>query len=98
MNARIVSLVKAHQRTLLAILAFAFVFALLATPMMSTMAQSSETIEIDLSPLFLSINTWIPTFLPIIAIGGGIAIAIAIGMWVVNMLISSLKSAGAGRK
>jgi hypothetical protein len=98
MNAKLstaATFVKAHMRLITFVVAFTFVFALIAMPSMGVMAQSSDTIDIDLGPLFTSINTWIPAFLPIIAIGGGISIAIAIGLWIVNLIKSAVSGAGA---
>jgi hypothetical protein len=51
-------------------------------------------LDIDLQPLFDAINQFIPVFLPVIAIGGGIAIALALSTFLVNMI---KKSIGGGR-
>ena len=49
------------------------------------------SIDIDMAPFFDSMNTWIPTFLPIFAVGVGIAAAAAIVRMVGSSIIDGIK-------
>jgi hypothetical protein len=42
------------------------------------------SLAIDMTPLFTAINTWFPALFGIIAIGGGIAIALKLGQFLIN--------------
>lgn len=53
--------------------------------------HASTTITIDTDVLFGSVNTWIATFLPIFAIGLGIAIAIGIIAIVGDSILQGLR-------
>lgn len=52
------------------------------------------SLDIDLSPLFDAINQFLPIFFPVVALGGGIAIALALSVFLVNTI---KKSIGGGR-
>ena len=56
--------------------------------------RASGTIEIDPTPLFDSINTWLPTMFGIFAIPIGIAISVVIVLMLGRMLIRAFSSAG----
>jgi hypothetical protein len=49
------------------------------------------SLEFDLGPLWTNTNEMIATFLPVFAIGGGIAIAVALLGMVINMVVKSVK-------
>jgi hypothetical protein len=68
--------------------------ALAAYPSMAQEAAPEPQINIPLDTLFGSINTWIEVFLPIVAIGGGIMIALALLNMVVNMIRKALGGGG----
>lgn len=52
------------------------------------------SLDLDLTPLWESINTYFPLFLGVVAIGGGIAIAIALARFVINAVLSAFKGGG----
>ena len=60
--------------------------------MIPILAQLS--LNIDLQPLFDAINQFLPIFLPVVAIGGGISIALALAIFLVNTIKRSI---GGGR-
>lgn len=64
------------------------VLALLAVP---AFAQTPVPLEIDTNQLFSSTNTWIGVFLPIMAIGIGISIALALLTFIGNRIIAAFK-------
>lgn len=76
-----------RQRHLLLV---AVIVLSLALPVVS-FAQS-ETITIDTSVLFTSVNDWITTFLPIAAIGLGIAIALSVIAYVGNAILQGFRT------
>ena len=61
-------------------------------PLIPVLAQLS--LDIDLQPLFDAINQFLPVFLPVIAIGGGISIALALATFLVNTIKKSIGSRG----
>jgi len=74
-------------RRKLAILAI-MVF-ILAMNAVSAFAQ--VTLEIDTDPIFTEANGWITTFTPIVAIGIGISIALAILTFVGNKIVEAFR-------
>lgn len=72
-----------------AIVAFALVFAGALMPQLVSHASTAITIDTDV--LFGSVNDWIATFLPIFAIGLGIAIALAIIAIVGDSILQGLR-------
>jgi hypothetical protein len=88
-------IINALKQRLGFILAFAFVFAIVAMPSAATFA--SVTLDINVDTIFSSVNTWIPVFLPIAAIGLGISIALAVIGFVGSAILSGFKSRGSGR-
>lgn len=73
---------------------FALVVVLALSMTLPTMAQASGTLDIDLTPLFDQINYWVTQLFPILSIGVGIAIAIAL----IGFVGSSIKKAFVGGK
>lgn len=71
------------------VLMTAFVIAVFLMPQLIT--HASTTITIDTDVLFGSVNDWIATFLPIFAIGLGIAIALAIIAIVGDSILQGLR-------
>jgi hypothetical protein len=67
---------------------FITVFVALMMLPAAAMAQTDVplTLDLDLSPVFTSINQYLPTFLGIFGIIGGIAIAIVIAKFVINAI------------
>lgn len=57
----------------------------------SAFAQSSNTIVVDTAPIFQQANNWIAIFGPIIAIGVGISIAIAVLTFIGNQIVKAFK-------
>lgn len=73
---------------------FRVLMVLLCLLSFSMTAFAQVTLEIPTDDIFQSINDWIVTFAPIIAIGIGIAAAIAILSFVGNEIIKAFR----GRK
>ena len=48
------------------------------------------SIDLDLTPFFESLNTWLPTFLGVFGLIGGIAAAIAFGRYIVSLIVDAL--------
>lgn len=82
---------RTNRRTLIVLAVLAMALAAMTAV---SFAQTPEppTINLDVGPLFDSMNNYIPVFLLIFAIPGGIAIAIA----VVKMLINAVQNAFKG--
>jgi hypothetical protein len=57
---------------------FSFLLAALFVLAVPAFAQTPVPIEVDTNAIFTSANTWIEVFAPIMAIGIGISIALAI--------------------
>lgn len=57
----------------------------------SAFAQTPVPIIVDTNPIFQQANNWIAIFGPIIAIGVGISIAIAILTFIGNQIIKAFK-------
>ena len=55
----------------------------------NTFAQSQ--LEFDLSPFFDSLNTYLPIFIGLFAIVGGIAGAMALARYVINAIVNAFK-------
>lgn len=77
------------QQHVLAIVATAVAIASVLMPQFASHASVAITIDTDV--LFGSVNTWISTFLPIFAIGLGIAIALAIIAIVGDSILMGLR-------
>jgi hypothetical protein len=74
---------------------FITVFVALVMLPVAAMAQTATpvpptsvpiTLDLDLSPVFTSINNYLPAFLGIFGVIGGIAIAIVIAKFVINAI------------
>jgi len=83
------ALARALKAKALAILMAALMAALLFMPQLVSRASTAITIDTDV--LFGSVNDWIATFLPIFAIGLGIAIALAIIAIVGDSILMGLR-------
>ena len=59
--------------------------------MMAVATQAQVTLSIPTDDIFTSINSWITTFVPVVAIGIGIGAAIAILSYVGNMIVKAFK-------
>ena len=59
-------------------------------------AQTPVPIVVDTNQIFSSVNSWIVTFVPIVAIGLGIAIALAILTFIGKQILNAFQ--GGGRK
>ena len=56
---------------------------------MPAFAQTPVPITVDTNEIFTQTNNWIDVFLPIVAIGAGISIAIAILTFIVRQIVSA---------
>ena len=54
-------------------------------------AFAQVTLNIDTDPIFTEANSWITTFTPIVAIGIGISIALAILTFVGNKIVEAFR-------
>jgi hypothetical protein len=80
---------RSHVRAL-ATSAGAFVAAVAAfAPVAPAYAQT--TLEFDLTPFFDSLNTYLPIFIGLFAIVGGIAGAMALARYVINAIVNAFK-------
>lgn len=52
---------------------------------------SLPEIDVDLSPLFESLATYVPIFIAIFGIAGGIAAAVVLARFVINAVISAFR-------
>lgn len=74
----------------------AVAFAQTDTPEPPTPAPTTvpaPELELDVTPLFDSMNSYIPLFLAIFAIPGGIVIAIALVRMLINAIANAIKGA-----
>lgn len=88
-HAALRSLALKLREHVLAIVATAVAISSVLMPQFATHASVAITIDTDV--LFSSVNTWISTFLPIFAIGLGIAIAIGIITIVGDSILGGLR-------
>jgi hypothetical protein len=58
---------------------------------MAVATQAQVTLSIPTDDIFTSINSWIVTFVPVVAIGIGISAALAILMFVGNVIVKAFK-------
>jgi hypothetical protein len=63
--------------------------ALVLASALPTFAQTPVPIVIDTNEIFTQTNNWIDVFLPIVAIGAGISIALAILTFIVKQIVSA---------
>ena len=52
------------------------------------------SIDLDLSPFFESLNSYLPTFLAIFGLIGGISAAILFGKYIVSLVVNALSGRG----
>jgi cadmium resistance protein CadD (predicted permease) len=57
-------------------------------------AQTPVPIEVDTNQIFSSVNSWIVTFVPIVAIGLGISIALAILTFIGKEILHAFQGGG----
>ncbi len=69
-------------------LVFVFVFSAVAA-----FAQTPVPITIDTNQIFTQTNSWITVFAPILAIGGGIAIALALLSFIIGQIVKAVQNA-----
>lgn len=80
---------------------FLFFFLVIAVLMVSIAPVGAQapllgqiSLDLNLDPLWASVNTYFPIFLGVLAVGGGIAIAMALGNYVIQKVIQAF---GGGR-
>lgn len=71
----------------------ALVFGALSLVGNPTYAQS-DTITFDLSPFFTSLNTYLPIFIGLFAVIGGIAGSMALARYVISAVVRAFSGAG----
>ena len=84
--AQFAAYLKAHMIAFLTTLAI-----VMGAAYPALVTHASETIAIDTDVLFSAVNGWITTFLPIAAIGLGIAIALAVIAFVGDAILQGFK-------
>lgn len=47
------------------------------------------SLDVDVSPIWTAVNNFFPVFFPILAIGGGIGIALKLGTFLINKIQSA---------
>lgn len=62
-----------------------------ATAASPASAQSDTSIEFDMQPFFDSLNDWLPTFISIFAIVGGIIGAMALARYIIGMVVQAFR-------
>lgn len=72
-------------------LQFRLLFVALFVLSFTMTAFAQVTLEIPTDDIFTSINSWITTFVPVVAIGIGIAAALAILGFVGNEIVRAFK-------
>ncbi|MCU0463210.1 MAG: hypothetical protein MUF38_01430 [Anaerolineae bacterium] len=77
------------------VLTTAVAFAQTNTPIPPT--ATNVAISVDTNEIFTSANSWIVTFTPIISIGLGISIAIAILLFIGREILKAFRGGGGGR-
>ena len=68
--------------------------AAFAMPSVSVYAQTPVPIIVDTNAIFTSTNTWIEVFVPIMAIGIGISVALAILTFIGNQILRAFRGGG----
>lgn len=84
--------VEANSRTkLFQTLAFAFVAAFILTGLLmpQSAALASVTLDFDLDPFFTALNTYLPIFIGLFAVIGGIAGAMALANFVIGKVVDA---------
>lgn len=76
------------------ILLFAVLLAVLLAPVAPTFAQTPVPLVVDTNQIFTSTNTWISTFIPIMAIGIGISVALAILTFIGTQIVKAFRGGG----
>ena len=61
------------------------------SPVGRVMAQSELTLDFDLTPFFDALNLYLPVFIGIFAIVGGIAGAMALAKFVINAVVNAFR-------
>ena len=68
---------------------YAILIFVLAMSAISSFAQTTVPIVVDTNAIFTETNTWIEVFVPIVAIGIGIAVALAILRFIGKQIVSA---------
>lgn len=81
------------NRSLFLIMAALSLMVMMSVTAFAQTAVPPPTIDLDVTPLFESMNGYIPLFLGIFAIPGGIVIAIALVRMLINAVSNAIKGA-----
>lgn len=76
-----------------AVVVLAFMLATLLLPGGGAHAQST-TITLDMQPFFDSLNTYLPTFVQIFGLIGGIAAALGFARFIIGSVVDALRGGG----
>lgn len=70
------------------------VSALMASLLVAPAAFGQSTITFDVTPFFDSLNQWLPTFVGIFAIIGGIIAALGFSRYIIGTIVDALSGKG----
>ena len=82
--------VSAHRRLIVLAVAVMMMVVMVAP----AFAQTPVPIVVDTNEIFTQTNSWIDVFTPIVAIGVGIAIALAILTFIGNQILKAFRGGG----
>lgn len=82
-----------HRGKAVLIMAVMAVMMLTSAVAFAQTAVPPPTIDLDVTPLFDSMNSYLPVFLVIFAIPGGIALAIGLVRLIINAISSAIAKA-----
>jgi len=88
-----VSSVTRRHSSAVGTLVAAFVVVALAMPGSGTFAQSAS-ISLDMTPFFTSLNSYLPTFVGIFGLIGGIAAALGFARFIIGTVVRALSGGG----
>jgi len=80
---------RVPSQTAAVALALAFVLVGMAAPAFAQTTPTTPVIEMDLDPFFDSLNAYLPTFIAIFGIIGGIAAAIGFARFIINTIANT---------
>lgn len=80
-----------NRRRVITIVIAVFVMVMMVAP---AFAQTPVPITVDTNEIFTQTNNWIDVFTPIVAIGVGIAIALAILTFIGNQILKAFRGGG----
>lgn len=93
----IVNFAAMPRRRLITLMMLAAMLVMMTVTAFAQTPVPAPSIDLDVTPLFDSMNSYIPLFLGIFAIPGGIVIAIALVRMLINLVSGAIKGASSGK-